>query len=112
MLAQPIPNHDTIDSVADEYKTFKDRLTAVAINLLEARESKFGIHSIEFIIAATYLLDLMAIQRQYNLKVEKAPPRLPSIKESFMILSADTRNTLNQYIAQYIEGTATENNHH
>ncbi|XP_055707359.1 SET and MYND domain-containing protein 4-like [Phlebotomus papatasi] len=79
------------------YVSFNEKLMQIATELLKLREEKFGIYSIEFIIASTYLLDLMALQRKLNLKTN-TDYSVSHIRKAFQILSKDTQAILNSYI--------------
>lgn len=83
--------------IAGSYVSFNEKLMQIATELLKLREEKFGIYSIEFIIASTYLLDLMALQRKLNLKTN-TDYSVSHIRKAFQILSKDTQAILNSYI--------------
>uniref|UniRef100_A0A1B0CCB1 MYND-type domain-containing protein n=1 Tax=Lutzomyia longipalpis TaxID=7200 RepID=A0A1B0CCB1_LUTLO len=89
------------------YASFNEKLTQIATELLKLREEKFGIYSIEFIIASTYLLDLMALQRKLNLKTN-TDFSINHIRKSFLILSKDTQAILNDYINYNIVSGTSE----
>lgn len=77
-------------------------LIAIARQIMDHREQKTGIHSIEYVMAATYYFDLVAMRKALNLVKCKVEADLSQIKRSLEILAPEARQIFERYIEQYI----------
>lgn len=87
------------------YRQFSD----IILDNLNASRTRFGVYSLEFVMASTYVLDFLAIikdcQSEWEDKEEYEALRLFDLKEiigAYSILSDRTRAVFEQYLAQYI----------
>lgn len=77
-------------------------LLGIARQLVEDRERKFGIYSMEYVMATTYYFDLLALRKALNLKKCDLETDLAQMKASLKILAPEAQNIFQLYIEQYI----------
>ena len=69
---------------------------------MEDRERKFGIFSMEYVMASTYYIDLVALRKALNLSRCELEQDLKQIKSAQQILAPEARAIFEQYIDLYI----------
>lgn len=77
-------------------------LLGIARQLMEDRERKFGIFSMEYVMASTYYIDLVALRKALNLSRCELEQDLKQIKSAQQILAPEARAIFEQYIDLYI----------
>lgn len=69
---------------------------------MEDRERKFGIYSMEYVMATTYYFDLVALRKALNLNKCELEKDLSQIKSALQILAPEARAIFERYIEMYI----------
>lgn len=77
-------------------------LLGIARQLMEDRERKFGIYSMEYVMATTYYFDLVALRKVLNLNKCELEKDLSQIKSALQILAPEARAIFERYIEMYI----------
>lgn len=77
-------------------------LVTIARQIMDHRERKYGIHSIEYVMAAAYYFDVVAFRKTLNFKKWKVEADLSQIKTCLEILAPEARQIFERYIDHYI----------
>lgn len=83
----------------------------VLLDNLNASRERFGTHSLEFIMAATYALDYLALIKNRSADWKNDPEEyaalqlfdLGEMKNAFGILSSQTKEVFDNYVKEYLE---------
>lgn len=85
-----------------EYHRLYMGLLGIVRQLMEDREWKFGIYSMEYVMATTYYYDLVALRKALNLNKCVLEKDLAQVKSSLQILAPEARAIFERYIEMYI----------
>lgn len=77
-------------------------LLGIARQLMEDRERKFGICSMEYVMASTYYIDLVALRKTLKLNKCELEEDLAQIKSAQRMLAPEARAIFEGYIDMYI----------
>lgn len=77
-------------------------LLGIARQLMEDRERKFGIFSMEYVMATTYYIDLVALRKALKLNKCELEEDLAQIKSAQRMLAPEARSIFERYIEMYI----------
>lgn len=77
-------------------------LLGIARQLMEDRERKFGIFSMEYVMASTYYIDLVALRKALNINKCELEENLAQIKSAQQILAPEARAIFERYMDTYI----------
>lgn len=77
-------------------------LLGIARQLMEDRERKFGVFSMEYVMASTYAIDLLALRRTLKLTKCELEQDLAQMKRAQQILAPEARAIFEWYMEMYI----------